>query len=238
MKSYSGSNQGVIYGRTSGAGRTIINVANCRLTDTTTGLSNSYCDGVQFWISSDVDLYIWNSIIEGFNSGTSHGLDNDDTGCNIYAANCIIKDCKIGIRRNNGGVTIENSMVFNNSVNNFTGTMTIDHCATDAGTGTNPQTPLDGDWNKELEDFANGDCTLLEDANCRDTGIDDPFSGKYSTDMDGDTWESPWSIGVDQYYVPPVPTTGDKSYFLLETKKFFITAKKSPLFKKDKRTFL
>jgi hypothetical protein len=53
------------------------------------------------------------------------------------AYNCVINGCQYGIHRTSGTSIAKNCSVFNND-DDFYGTITIDHCASDDGDGTNP----------------------------------------------------------------------------------------------------
>ena len=77
------------------------------------------------------------------------------------------------------------------------GGTTVDYCASDDGDGTNAVAPSGANWANEFSNAAGGDFTLVAGGNCEGGGTDDPGSGLYSNDMDGDAYTSPWSIGVD-----------------------------------------
>ena len=142
-----------------------------------------------------VDLTIWNTIVDG--AGTDGIYYRAATNCNVYNS-IVYGSGDDGIERVEGTVNVYNSAVFGSVDEDFRGTFgTIDYCASDDGTGTNPVAPSGADWDNEYVDSANGDFTLVASGNCEGGGTDNPGSGLYSTDMDGDAYSSPWSIGVD-----------------------------------------
>ena len=105
--------------------------------------------------------------------------------------------------RANGNFYAYNCIVFNNS-DDFKGTITIDHCASDDLDGTNPVDISPGateadDWEACFTDYANGDFSLKSDSVCVGAGVDDPGSGLYSDDILGNTRTSPWDIGAFEY---------------------------------------
>lgn len=149
-------------------------------------------------LDADADVSIWNSIFRGFVSGTDSGFRCVQITCNttiIY--NCILEGNVQGLRSTSGTITAINNSVFNNT-DDFVGTITANYNASDDGDGTNPVSPSGADWANEMANWATGNYTLTAGGNCEDGGINDPGLGLNTTDMDGDTWVNPWSIGVDQ----------------------------------------
>ncbi len=123
----------------------------------------------------------------------------------FYLYNCVIYDMgSYGISlTGTGTATIINCAVFNNP-NDFDiggdATGTINYTASDDGDGTNAVSPSGSDWDNEYTDPANGDFTLLNTGNCYHGGASAPDSDLYTTDMEGDTYNSAaYSIGVDEY---------------------------------------
>lgn len=88
-----------------------------------------------------------------------------------------------------GNITDENEIVAASAV--------IAYNMTDTGNeGTNEQTPLDGDWDKEMMDPSNGDFRLVAGGNWAN-GNDNPFGySDYLDDIIGTTRTSTWSIGA------------------------------------------
>lgn len=86
------------------------------------------------------------------------------------AYNCVINGCQYGVHRTSGTSVAKNCSVFNNSVDDFVGTITIDHCASDDGDGTNPISVsnwADQFYNASYEtdvDFRLKDTSVLLDA--------------------------------------------------------------------------
>ena len=147
----------------------------------------------------DLVLKTWNTIYE--ECGGAAGSDCVYLVCttaNFY--NCILrKATQDGIDVDGGTVNMYNCAVFD-TADDFDGTNTVDHCASDDGDGTNPVSPSGGDWDNEFNDPSNGDFTLLNSGNLYHGGADDPGSGLYSKDIEGDDYYSgAFSIGVDEY---------------------------------------
>jgi len=145
---------------------------------------------------ADYSVYIYNTIISG-----TFNLALSTTASSMYLYNAIIEGAVTGVDIS-AGVTAElkNSAIFNNGNDiNDGATSTIDYNATDDGDGTHVIAPLDSDWANEFSDYANGDFTLIAGGNCEDGGTDNPGSGLYTTDIDGDNYTTPWSVGVDEY---------------------------------------
>jgi hypothetical protein len=105
-----------------------------------------------------------------------------------------------GFTRTAGTVTCTNCIAANQIAagSSFNGTITVDHCCSDDGTGTNAQTPSGGVWTNEFvtdgSDFA-----LKVGGNCVGNGSDDPGAGLYSDDITGTARTSTWDIGADEY---------------------------------------
>lgn len=151
------------------------------------------------------DVTIIRSVI--YRSGTR--LLWCDNAVTMSAYNCVLHgDNSIeGIRDGASTTTImKNCAVFNTSNDfNLAGSTTLDYNASDDGDGSNPVAPASGNWANEFSNVAAGNFTLVTGGNCEGGGTNDPGSGLYSTDMDGDAYTSPWSIGVDaKTGAPPV----------------------------------
>ncbi len=174
---------------TGGAG--VFHVNACRITNGRFGL--------RYERTSSAVLSIFDTIIHDQNQ--SGGLVNISSGGIVNCFNSVIYNGgPEGFRMVAGTATVTNCAVFLNT-NDFqidAGTTTIDFCASDDGDGTNSTGPSGADWDNEFVDPANGDFTLIASANLDGGGVDDPGSGLYSTDMEGDSYVSTWPIGVDQ----------------------------------------
>jgi hypothetical protein len=91
----------------------------------------------------------------GFHSHASSGLDSE-------LFHCTISFFSDGVKRNAANITVTNCAVFNNS-DDFSGTnITVDHCASDDGDGTNgvDWTNEATDWGNVFADYANKDFSL------------------------------------------------------------------------------
>lgn len=147
--------------------------------------------------------YWWNCILEGIATNNTNVAMHLVNGTHSVF-NCIIRNAdQDGVNIGGSGtLTMKNCAVFDNADDfDDSGTTTIDHCASDDGDGTNAVAPSGADWDNEFVDSANGDYTAFNTGNCFEGGTDDPGSGLYSDDIEGDAWVSPWSIGIDQYAV-------------------------------------
>jgi hypothetical protein len=111
--------------------------------------------------------------------------------------NCTIDNFQNGIERDDGTVTAKNCAVLNSSGDDFNGTVTVDYCASDDGTGTNAQT-LDStnNYQDEFNDQANNDYNMISGSICVGNGVDDPGSGEYSDDIIDVARNSTWDIGA------------------------------------------
>jgi len=188
----SGTLRKIIYTNAIASGSDI-RISGCRLLG-----ENDLSGVIGFQVEdADANIKFWNTICE---KTDWYGLRF--TACataNVY--NCIVAHQDYssgkGIHQAQGTVTVKNTAVFDTR-DDFDGTITVDYCASDDGDGTNAVAPSGSDWDNEFTDSANGNYTLEAGGNCEDGGTDDPGSGLYSTDMDGDSYTSPWSIGVDE----------------------------------------
>lgn len=178
--------------------------ANCRVRGSGSGTQYS---GFAFLEAESGTCVIYNSIIERF---TGYGVLCEVTiGVTLY--NSIINNTTLaGIYRSAGTVAAYNCAIFNTN-NDINGTVTVDYCATDDGDGTNAIAPDGGDWDNEFSDEANGDYALLNTGNLYRAGANNPSSGIYTTDIDGDSYNSgAYSVGVDEYVAA---ATGNPWYY-------------------------
>lgn len=144
---------------------------------------------------------IYNTVITDVINGSANTMYAIDLNTNLEARifNCIIKGNYNGIQRN-GNTVVKNSAVFDNA-NDFSGSGgTVDYNASDDGDGTNPVAPSGGNWNNEFIDPDNDDFTLKNSGNLFEAGADNPSSGLYTTDMEGDAYNvGGYSLGVDEF---------------------------------------
>lgn len=176
--------------------------AGCRIR----GDANAASNGNIFQNDYDgITIKFWNCIL----------YDSDNRGIISYGTvsmfNCVIANHSAeGIyTRGTHDWVIKNNVISNtaNDIDdNTSGATTVQYnCAdddlnTEFGEATNVQ-PSGGDIDNELEDAANGDMTLLSGGNCKNGGTNDPGSGLYDADMEGNDYDdvNGWSIGVDEY---------------------------------------
>ena len=167
----------------------------------------SWVTGINTWGSSnDAVLKCWNNIIYGFNGYGGAGIGNYN-GI-LYAYNNTVSDCRMGIRNYDPYDAVThavNNAVFNND-DDFSGSFfTCDYNASDDVDGTNavdisPGANEEDDWNDAFVDYANGDFHIKNaDSVLCNAGTNDPGSGLYSDDIDGDARSGTWDIGADEY---------------------------------------
>ncbi len=176
-----------------------IRIDSCRIVgdpaDSGTGLKLIHIN------DSDATMNIYNSILAFAADpadGNSRGVEVQDAAAvNIY--NCVLNNCYFGVLRSAGTVTVKNSAVFQHT-DDFSGTITADYNASDDNDGTNNVAESGGgaDWPDDFVDAAVGDVTLKATSNLKWAGTPDPGSGLFSTDMEGDAYEDPPSLGVDE----------------------------------------
>lgn len=186
----SGSDDNIFYLGGADAGN-LLRFSNCYLR----GDGGGNNDGIRL---ADADLIVemYKCIITNV---ARYGI-NDNPSASLKLFNSIIQGCgNDGIESSSGIVIIKNTAIFDTADDFDVGgaTETIDYCASDDGDGGNAKAPSGSDWDNEYVDSANGDFRLVASGNCEGGGTDDPSGGDYSTDMDGDAYTSPWSIGVD-----------------------------------------
>lgn len=144
---------------------------------------------------------LWNCIVYDYLTSGLH-LDNGTT-FDVY--NCTVYNCGVdGVNQDAGTVTATSVASWNNT-DDFDGTITIANCASDDGDGSNPVTPAD--WDDVFEDITNRDFHLKStDTDLIGAGVDDPGSGLFSDDIDGETRVSTWDIGADEFIAAAAPT--------------------------------
>lgn len=174
------------------AGGSEININSCRIKATpgSTERYNTLMIG-----DSDANVNLYNSIVTDGRGPIRNGAGT----LNVYNTT-LYGGSSWGVLLASGSIsTFKNCAVFN-TPNDFSiaGTATIDYVASDDGDGTNPISPLGGDWNNEFTDPGNGDFTLLTAGNLVDAGVYDPGSGLFNNDIDGETRSGLWDIGADE----------------------------------------
>ena len=171
-----------------------VNIYNCFIYTDGSGSADKY--GI--YTNDSPTVNVWNTVVWNY---SWRGIRIDGGTWGIY--NSIIYDSNLGIQILAGStVTVKNVAVFGNVDDiNDAATSTIDFVASDDGDGTNAVAPSGADWANEYAGYATGDFTLTAGGNCEDGGTDNPGSGLYSTDIEGDSYSTPWSIGVDEIAV-------------------------------------
>ena len=170
-----------------------IEISNCIVT----AVANFMEDLIHF-NNAGITAKIWNTIVyvEGTLYYFSKGIyiENAST-VDIY--NCVVYNMYDGIERDAGIVTVTNTVSFGNS-DDFDGAMTIDHCASDDGDGTNAIIP--SDWSNVFVDYVNRDFHLKStDTDLKDAGINLSSTAGFTDDIDSDTRPaSNWDIGADE----------------------------------------
>ena len=180
-----------------------LRVDSCRIS----GAGSNTCRGLTCF-DGDAIGKIFNTIFENF---ASRGIYVNN--CTVVdVLNCIIYHSSYdGIEYNAGAGSIRNSAVFKNADDfDIVGDATVDYCASDDGDNEGHDVAESGggaDWPDDFVDAANGDFTLKTDSGLVGNGTDDPGSGLYSDDIEGDARSSTWDVGADEYVAAGVTLT-------------------------------
>lgn len=178
-----------------------INIENCRIYGSGSGVEY----GIRV-LDADTNINIVNTVI------TNNSYDGINiTNCaSAFIYNCVVYGSGFdGIEFDAGTGTIKNCAVYNTTSDqdfDIAGgaTVTIDYCASDDGTGTNPVVP--SDWDSVFIDDANGDFSLKYSCDLFRTGT--TISGLLY-DIDGHSYHATTpSIGVDELFTIIVDTDG------------------------------
>ena len=141
--------------------------------------------------------YVYNSVFIDWGPyrapaiGGSWSVFQNNASGTMYVYNCTVFDtnaglCNAGIYNKAGTMTVKNTIVHSGQTGkDFVGTITVENCCSDDGTGSNAQTPSGGDWDNEFTDKDNLDFSLLSGGNCVNNGTDNPGGGLYSDDIRG-----------------------------------------------------
>lgn len=148
---------------------------------------------------------VWNCVIYGFSTSLGTGIRND-SGATISVYNSTISSTVRGIW-DSGSATCVNTVSCNNTSANydFKDCDSVTYCASDdtvTGTGNIDWDSGATDWANVFVDYANGDFHLNNFTGTGKVigmGTDNPGSGLYSDDIDGDARSSTWDIGADEY---------------------------------------
>lgn len=140
-------------------------------------------------------IKVFNTIVSGFSTTVSLGISIGSADFTNYVYQSVAYNNSTGIKVS-ATDTVKNSASFN-SADDINGAATIDYCATDDGDGTNSVSPSGSDWDNEFSGPSTGDWTLLDTGNLYQGGV--ALSGGPATDIDGDSWLSPPSVGIDEF---------------------------------------
>jgi len=150
---------------------------------------------------ADTNLIIWNSIVYDIVSGADVNFQGIRvTNGTVNILNSVVHNCYDNIIQTGGTVSCYNTASFDSGHEDFDGTITIDHCASDEGAGTNPVAPSGSDWANEFPDYGTDNFTLTSGGNLAGGGTDDPLGDSTAdTDIIGNSRTSPWDIGAFEY---------------------------------------
>ncbi len=172
-------------------GSTDVRIDSCRL-----GVAGS-AGGDRGITTNDgtLDLLVTNTIVD--DAGT-YGMRCFDVS-SFTVHNCICVGATNGFQRQNGTMSVINSSSFNNTTD-FGGTITVDFCASDDGTGTNAVAAQGSDFANEYVDPNNAtpalrDFTPLNSGNVFHGGT----TAATATDIAGVTWNDPATIGAAEF---------------------------------------
>ncbi len=171
-------------------------ISNCRIRGPDNDTYASY--GIRT-LDTDITLKVWNTLIYNIGqNAASYGMRIYTGTTDVF--NIVVYNCYNGVLQQAGTTTIKNGAVFESN-DDFNGIITIDYCASDDNDGTNNVTESGGGaaWPDDFVDAANGDFTLKSGSGLVGGGIDNPGSGLYSDDINGDARTSPWDVGADEY---------------------------------------
>ena len=166
------------------------------------GVGGTDLDGI-YATQDNTIVDIFNCVVEGF---TRNGIGTFAKTVQVF--NCMIHDNNVGLYDYldaGDSFIVKNNAVIGNTTdfdidNSGVGTVTLDYNASAAGTGANGVTPSGADFANEYPNYATNDYTLINTGNCYQGGADNPSSGLYTVDIEGDTYNSgAYSIGVDEY---------------------------------------
>ncbi|MEE9365883.1 MAG: hypothetical protein V3W44_04265 [Dehalococcoidales bacterium] len=161
-------------------------ISNCIIKGSSSGTGNTGGIGSS---GTNINIDVWNTTIYGFVNGAdaSHWGIFITSGVSVEIYNTVIYGCYIGYTE-----AAASSMVKNCAIGNCTDDIstddTVDYCCTDDGDGTNSTGPQGGSWANEYTDAANGDFTPLGGTGLSTAGVNDPGSGRFSTDIIGNSY--------------------------------------------------
>jgi len=160
-------------------------------------------------ILSDNTVTVINTVITGGSTSVIGSAAMSGNYFTVY--NSIAHKFRYGIHGTASSLPVVNTAFIDYGYSVVEGSgYDVDCCASAAGTGTNAVTPSGSDWDNEYTDPSNGDFTLLNTGNCFEGGADNPSSGLYTTDMDGQPYNvGAYSVGVDENLID---TYGEKAY--------------------------
>ena len=190
------------------ARRTVkVNGGNCVVGNCAITADNTYSLGGCFEIVGAGNTFVVNTFVYsiGVDGISNSGILVDNGIAFIFNSIVYKKGFGTGVQVESGGTLVATNVAVFNADDDFDilGTAFIGYCASDDGDGTNSLSPSGGDWDNEFVDPANGDFTLIPGGNLRHAGANDPGSGFYSDDIEGDPYHvgvdgSAFSVGVDE----------------------------------------
>ena len=157
----SGANGIKMYG---GTGVTTVN--SCHIVGTSSSTGDVY--GIAAFEHGTVNNTIIRDQVNGADSG-HYGVICSSSAV-ITLNNCTIYNCYYGVRELSGTASCYNCAV-GSCADDFYSVTNIQYCCSDDGDDTGAgtaQTPLDGDWDNEFNNAANGDFSLKSGGNCVD----------------------------------------------------------------------
>ena len=142
---------------------------------------------------------VWNCIIYGFAGTNNTSSAIYCGGFDVAIFNSTLYGNYNGIKQANNTALAKNCAVFNNT-DDFSGTITIDYCASDDNDETHniAESSADANWTADFAASATGNLTLLATSNLVGAALDDPGSGLFLDDIEGNT-RTDWDVGAYEY---------------------------------------
>jgi hypothetical protein len=119
----------------------------------------------------------------------------------VHAQNCIAANCTYGFvagAYDSNGI-LKNCVAYNNATENYHNTFSASSTNNATSTGSDDApggSSVYGITSSDFVDASNNDFHITTGSALYEAGVD--LSGTFTTDIDGDTWATTWSIGFDQ----------------------------------------